>query len=141
MPPSADPAPPRRLVPLKVEEVVGAVAMALIFLISFGNVVVRYATDASLAFTEEVSVFLLVVMTFAGASLAFATDAHIRITVVRDRLGRTGRIVCEAVSLLATTGLFGLIVWYGAAMTLDGIRWGETSPGLGLPRAMGFPVV
>jgi len=112
----------------------GAAAMALIFLISFGNVVVRYVTDISFAFTEEFSVFLLVFMTFVGASLAVATDSHIRITFFRDRLGPRGRLACEALSLLASTAMFSLIVWYGTQLTLDDIRWAETSPGLGLPR-------
>lgn len=131
--PPADSGRPAPRVPLKIEEALGAAAMAMICLISFGNVVVRYATSISFAFTEEVSVFLLVVMTFTGAGLAFATDRHIRITVVTARLGRTGRAVCEAVSLLATTILFSLILWYGALAALDGWRWGETSPGLGWP--------
>lgn len=119
---------------LRIEEAAGAAAMALIVLISFGNVVVRYVTDISFAFTEEFSVFLLVFMTFVGASLAAATDSHIRITFFRDRLGRRGRLACEVLALLASVAMFGLVAWYGAQLTLDDIRWAETSPGLGLPR-------
>ncbi len=74
------------IVPVRIEEALGAAAMALICLISFGNVVARYATNVSFAFTEEYSVFLLVFMTFVGASAAFAGDQHIRITFFLDRL-------------------------------------------------------
>ena len=119
---------------MRLEEALGAAAMALIFLISIGNVVVRYATDISFAFTEEFSVFLLVFMTFVGASLAVATDSHIRIAFFRDRLGPRGSLICDALSLLASTALFALIVWHGAVLTHDDLYWGETSPGLGLPR-------
>ncbi len=60
-----------------VEEGIAAVAMALVCVITFGNVLVRYFTNASFAFTEEFSVFLLVVLTLAGASAAFARNrAH-----------------------------------------------------------------
>lgn len=136
--PSSHPAPADGKKParpaIKVEEAVGAAAMALIFLISISNVVVRYATDISFAFTEEFSVFLLVFMTFVGASLAVATDGHIRITFFRDRMGPRRRLLCDGLSLLASTALFSLIVWHGTILTLDDLYWGETSPGLGLPR-------
>jgi TRAP-type transport system small permease protein len=127
------PALPPPKIPVKIEEALGAAAMAAICLISFGNVVARYATNASFAFTEEFSVFLLVLMTFVGASLAFATDGHIRITFFRDRLGRAGRLICEAVSVAATTAMFSLILYYGAQLAYDQWYWGETSPGLGYP--------
>lgn len=121
------------VVPVRIEEALGAAAMALICLISFGNVVVRYTTNISFAFTEEFSVFLLVFMTFVGASAAFASNEHIRITFFLERMPPTLRVVCEIVTLLATTLMFALIVYYGAEVTYDEWYWGETSPGLGNP--------
>ena len=53
-----------------LERVLATLALVIISLISLANVVVRYFTDASFAFTEEISVFLLVILTFAGASVA-----------------------------------------------------------------------
>lgn len=51
----------------------------IISLSSLANVVVRYFTDASFAFTEKISVFLLVILTFAGATVAMRSNRHIRI--------------------------------------------------------------
>lgn len=121
------------VVPVKIEEALGAAAMAAICLISFGNVVARYFTNVSFAFTEEFSVFLLAFMTFVGASAAFATNEHIRITFLVDRLSPAWRFVCEMLALLATTAMFALIVYYGARVTYDEWFWRETSPGLGNP--------
>lgn len=120
-------------VPVAIERALGAAAMGLIFLISITNVVVRYATDASFAFTEEFSVFLLVFMTFVGASLAFATNENIRIGFFVDRLPPRGRLVCEVIAALASFLMFALIVWYGGELTWDEYRFDETSPGLGYP--------
>lgn len=121
------PAPPR------LERALGAVAMALICLISFANVVVRYATDISFAFTEEYSVVLLVIMTFVGGSLAFAADRHIRITVLVDRLPPRWRRLCAGLSRVATTTVLCLIVFYGGRLTYEQWLFEETSPGLGKP--------
>ena len=60
--------------------------MALICLITFANVLVRYFTDESFAFTEEFSVFLMVVLTFVGTSAAFAKNSHIRMSFVVEKL-------------------------------------------------------
>ena len=61
------------------ERWLGALALIVISLISLGNVITRYLTGGSFSFTEEFSVFLLVVLTFAGASVALRRDRHIRI--------------------------------------------------------------
>ena len=67
-------------VPVKIEEACAALAMALICIITFANVLVRYFTNVSFAFTEEFSIFLMVVLTLFGAAAAFARDRHIRMT-------------------------------------------------------------
>ena len=71
-------APPR--VPITVEGALGALCMAVLALITFANVVTRYLTDVSIAFTEEYSVAIMVVMTFLGSAAAVAADRHIRVT-------------------------------------------------------------
>ncbi len=121
------------VVPVRIEEALGAAAMALICLISFANVVARYATNVSFAFTEEYSVFLLVFMTFVGASAAFAGNEHIRITFFVNRLPRAVRQLCGIITVLATTCMFSLILYYGFSVSYAEWYWEETTPGLGNP--------
>ena len=120
-------------VPIKIEEALAAAAMAGICLISFGNVIVRYATNISFAFTEEFSIFLLVFMTFVGSSAVFAAGEHIRIAFFLNRLPTGLRWLCEVVTFLVTTALFSVIFYYAAQVTWDQWYWAETSPGLGYP--------
>lgn len=129
-----DPAAEPPLVPVAVEQFVAAAAMAAICLITFANVVVRYVTDYSFAFTEEYSVFLLVVLTLAGSAAGFATDRHIRITFLVDRLGPSMAHRVELVVTLLSALLFGLLVWYGSRMAWDDWRFEVTSSGLGVPQ-------
>ena len=56
-----------------VERFLMAASMGMLCLLTMANVLVRYFTDFSFAFTEEISVSLLVIMTLVGASHAFAT--------------------------------------------------------------------
>lgn len=124
-------APPR--IPVTIEGAIGAAIMGILALITFGNVVVRYFTNISFAFTEEYSVALMVVMAFVGAAAAFGNDRHIRMTFFTERLPvRLARLV-EQVVLLACLFIFGCIAWYGAWYTWDEYRFEVLSPGLGVP--------
>lgn len=130
-PPSAE-APPR--VPVKIEEFFAALAMALICCITFANVVVRYFTDVSFAFTEEFSIFLMVVLTLFGSAAAFARDRHIRMTFIVDRLPKPLARGVEYVVMALSAAMFAILVWYGWFLFLDDWEYGTTSPGIGIPQ-------
>lgn len=116
-----------------VERAIGAMAIFIIVAISAANVVVRYATDASFAFTEEYSVFLLVVLTFAGTAAAARDDGHIRILAFAKLFGPPIRRAMLVASTLATVTMFMLVIWYGVRLALDEHRYGDVSAGLGNP--------
>ncbi len=58
--------------------------MAALCVITMANVMVRYLSDQSIAWTEEFSVFLLVLTTMAGTAAAALRDTHIRIEFFLD---------------------------------------------------------
>jgi TRAP-type C4-dicarboxylate transport system permease small subunit len=130
--PTGEHQPPPRSV--SIERFVLALVMALLCVITMGNVVVRYCTNISFAFTEEISVSLMVVMTLVGASTAFYRDKHIAILFVVDRLPARTRRHFGLFSLAACTLMFVLLAWYGARMAWDDFRFDVTSPALGVPQ-------
>ena len=116
----------------RIERVLATLALIIISLISLANVVVRYFTDASFAFTEEISVFLLVVLTFAGASVGMRSNRHIRIGFL-ERLFPRLRVVLILTQWLAGGVVLALVLWYGGQFALEEYQWESQSPGLGLP--------
>jgi TRAP-type transport system small permease protein len=125
--------PPTR-VPLKIEEALAALAMALLCLITLGNVVARYLTNYSFAFTEEYSIALMVIVTLLGAGVAYAADRHIRITYVVDQWSPRARLGAELFAALAVLVMYALLVVFGTRMAWDDYRFEVTSPGLGAPQ-------
>jgi TRAP-type C4-dicarboxylate transport system permease small subunit len=119
---------------LSVERGVLALLMAVLCLITMANVIVRYFTNVSFAFTEEISVSLMVVMTLLGAATAFYRDKHISIVFVADRLSPRAQKFAALFSLAACALMFGLLAWYGARMAWDDYRFDVTSPALGIPQ-------
>lgn len=119
---------------VRIERALLAAVMAALCLITMANVVVRYFTNASFAFTEEISVSLMVVMTLIGASTAFIRGKHIAITFVVDRLGPRWQARFAQFGLVASLAMFGVLAWYGGRMAWDDYRYEVTSPALGIPQ-------
>jgi TRAP-type transport system small permease protein len=108
--------------------------MAVIALITAANVVVRYLTDISFAFTEEFSVVLMVVVTILGTSLAMAGGRHIKIEYFIDLLSPRGRRIAEIVSMALVIVCFGIILIYGTSLAWDEYRFESLTPGMGHPQ-------
>jgi len=121
-------------VPLAVEEILVAATMAIVAAITFANVLLRYFTDMSFAFTEEYSIALMVVMTFLGASAATVKDRHMRITFLTAKMTLPNRRRAEIFAMLCMVAMYGILAVYGAWATWDDYRFEVTSPALGLPQ-------
>jgi TRAP-type C4-dicarboxylate transport system permease small subunit len=100
---------PRTMLTLKFEEVAIAAGMAAIALITAANVVVRYLTNISFAFTEEYSVVLMVIVTVLGTSLAMAGGRHIKIEYFSGLLNARGQRMAEIVAMGLVIVCFGII--------------------------------
>ena len=120
--------------PARLERAFAAGCMALLCIITFSNVLVRYLTNVSFAFTEEISVFLLLVLTLVGSVSAFVEGRHVRITLLVDKLPNAGKAVCSCLEWSANVAMFALLAWTGYRMAMDDFEFEVTSPGLGLPQ-------
>jgi TRAP-type C4-dicarboxylate transport system permease small subunit len=121
-------------VPVQLEEGLAVACMVLLVVITLLNVLTRYFTDQSFAWTEEISIFLMVVMTLAGASAASARDRHIRIEFFYDNGSALRRRRLAVVGGCIAGLLFSGLTVLFARMVFDEIRYEETSMGLGVPR-------
>ncbi len=120
-------------VPLKIEDWLTVLIMAALALITFANVLVRYFTDASFAWTEEFSVFLMIVLTMVAGSAAFARNAHIRIEYFAERGSSRRQRAFARFGTAMVVVFFALLTVLSARVLMDDIEFGETSPGIGVP--------
>lgn len=131
--PSNSPGQPRVRVPLALEDWVSVLVLSALALITFINVIVRYLTSGSFAWTEEISVFLLIILTMVAGSTAFVRMQHIRIEAVADRGTPARQRTLAIVSAVVVLGFFMLLTVLSARMALDDYTWGDTSPAIGIP--------
>jgi len=116
------------------EEGLAVTCMVLLVLLTLGNVVTRHLVDESFAWTEEISVFLMVVMTLAGAAAAAARDRHIRIEHLHATSTPARRRALRVFAAGTAGAVFSVLAVLFARVVADEIRYGETSMGLGVPR-------
>ena len=128
-----EPKRPQTRVPLKLEEYTAGIAIGILGVITFANVVVRYLTNFSFAFTEELSVFLMVLVALLGGSSVMAKGGHLKIMFVVDRVSPERRRVVGLIANAVTAIMFLLLAIFGARMAWDEYRFEVTSPGLGVP--------
>ncbi len=145
MPPSSPPGPtasaPAPTAPednaprsLRIEDWLTVIVMAALALITFANVLVRYLTNSSFAWTEEISVFLMIVLALVAGSAAVARDQHIRIEYFAEGGSVARRQLLARFGALMVALLFGLIAVLSVRVVWDDYRFGETSPGIGVPQ-------
>jgi TRAP-type C4-dicarboxylate transport system permease small subunit len=121
-------------VSLKIEDWLTVIVMALLALITFANVLVRYFTSRSFAWTEEFSIFLMIVLALVAGSAAAARNRHIRIEYFADRGSPRRQRLLARFSAMLVFLLFSVIAALSSRMVWDDIRFGETSPGIGVPQ-------
>ncbi len=131
-PPAAGPeSEPRSL---RLEDWLTVLVMAALALITFANVLVRYFTNSSFAWTEEISVFLMIVLALVAGSAAVARDQHIRIEYFAEGGSPARRKRLAQLGAATVAVLFALIAVLSVRVVWDDYRFGETSPGIGVPQ-------
>jgi TRAP-type transport system small permease protein len=119
-------------------EAVIVINLAIMAILVFGNVVLRYAFNSGIAISEELSRLLFVWLIFLGAILASAQHAHIGFDTLVTHLPAAGKkilIVLTGVLMLAAGVIFIIGGWNQTVINLD-----NTYPVLGISYAWLYAV-
>ncbi len=100
-------------------------SLALMVIMVFGNVVMRYAFNSGLTLSEELSRWLFVWMTFLGAVVALNERGHLGTDSLIVRLPRAGQKACLFLSIVLMCWLCWLI--FDGAWQQVKINWDSTS--------------
>jgi TRAP-type C4-dicarboxylate transport system permease small subunit len=111
-----------------------AAMLAVMVLLVFGNVVLRYALNSGITVSEEVSRWLFVWMTFLGAIVALKDRAHLGTDMLVSRLPLWGKKACLVIGHL-------LMLWITALLFLGSwaqarINWDVAAPVTGASMAI-----
>jgi TRAP-type transport system small permease protein len=97
----------------------------------FGNVVLRYGFNSGIDFSEELSRFLFIWITFLGAIIAMRENAHLGLDTLIRVLPRLGKKLCFGLSNAMMLGCC-VLMFYGTWRQHQ-INATTMSPVTGLP--------
>lgn len=103
-------------------DVLIAAALAVMVVLVFGNVVLRYVFNSGIAVSEEVSRWLFVWLCFLGAVTALKEGGHLGTDMLVSRLPVAGKKACMLLGhllMLYVTWLFLAGSWQQARLNLD----------------------
>jgi TRAP-type transport system small permease protein len=90
---------------------IAAVALAVIAVVTFGDVIGRYFFHAPFAFTVELTQMAMAVVVYFGVGLVTHEDAHISADVVTLRLPPRLRALFALVTNLSALAFLAAMVW------------------------------
>lgn len=104
---------------VKVENIVLAVMMFVILVLTFANVVGRFVFNHSLAFADELVVALFVLVSLVGAALAAREDGGlVGLSLISDRLKGGTRTVQKLASNVIAIIYCVLLLYQGIVRTM-----------------------
>lgn len=83
---------------LRLSELALVLLMAGMASMIFLNVVLRYGFNSGITWSEEMSRYFFVWLTFIGAVITFRENSHVGVETLVRLFGRKGRIICMLVS-------------------------------------------
>jgi TRAP-type transport system small permease protein len=107
--------------------------LALMVVLVFGNVALRYALNTGITVSEEVSRFLFVWLTFLGAIVAMREHGHLGVDMLVARLPPAGKKFCLILSIVLMLYCCWLLLegsWLQTMINID-----VTSPAAGMSMA------
>jgi TRAP-type transport system small permease protein len=102
-----------------------AALLAMMVVLVFGNVFMRYAFNSGFTLSEELSRWLFVWMTFLGAVVALRSNGHLGTDMLVGKLGVKGKKICMGISLVLMLYCVWLIFKGSYDQTV--INWTSTS--------------
>ncbi len=105
--------------------------LALMAVMVFANVVLRYTTGDSIVWAEELSRYLMIWLTFLGAGLVLRYGGHLAIDNLQDVVPASGGRILRALTLLCVLAFALAMMWLGTGYIMR--TWSQTTPVVELP--------
>ena len=105
------------------------------------NAILRYVFNYTIFGSEELSSYIVLVMSFLMFPIMEAENKHLTIDMfVNSRANQKFKDVVFVLRGLVTMGLIGIVTYYGWRVTSTAIMYHSASPALHIPKSLLFGV-
>ncbi len=111
-----------------IEEVLITVTTSVMTVLLFLQILFRFAINLPLAWTEEVSLYMLVWLCYFGGSLAVRKRRHLRMEIITHFMNDKWRKIFDIVSNVFFLLFACFVLYYTTKLTIDiGVRKSTTA--------------
>lgn len=111
-----------------------AILLALMVVLVFGNVVLRYGFNSGITVSEELSRWMFVWLTFLGAIIAVREHGHLGTDFLIARLPVVGKKICLVIGYVLMLFMCWLMFKGSYEQTI--INWATEAPATGLSQGL-----
>ena len=122
-----------RFITSNFEEFFSSVLLTIMVTISFANVISRSVVNFSIAFTEELTVYLFVWMTILGSSIVFNTGSNMVVNFFNEMFPKRIRLWIYILSTTISVIFFSVLAYMGAVEVADERMLGAMTESMHLP--------
>lgn len=124
----------------RLEEFLLSASILIIAVLTILNVICRSAFGFSLAFTEEISQFCIIIVCFVGLSYAASKGRHIRMTAIYDQLPTAARKWAMVIITSTTAAIMFVLTWYAFGYVTAVYELGGVYPVLSVPFSVVYAI-
>lgn len=115
------------------EEYMCAVALVVMTIVTFINVLSRKLPSLNLAFTQEIVTIMFVWVCCLAAAAAFKTDSHMGFSYFTDKLQGRWKGIHKILRVAICFACYGIWLIYGIRMTLSQFNLNLLTPVMQMP--------
>lgn len=114
--------------------VITGCALVLLTVLLGYQVFGRYVLNDTPTWVDPLSLLLIMLIAFLGAGIGVYEHTHLAVVMFRQAVSARIRTVLVFCTDLAMAGFGGLMMWYGASLTM--FKWKSEIPLIGLPEGL-----
>ncbi len=117
----------------RIEEIIGTISLAIMTTIAFINVLTRYFFRYSMAFTEELTLYLFVWAVMMGTSIAFREGSNMAVTFLYDKFSFRSRRILDLLAGVLGLFFFAVLLYFSVLEVMDEIEMNALTEAIELP--------
>lgn len=117
----------------KIEKFVASVCVIVMALLIFVNIISRKLFSYSLTISDEMPIYLFVLMSFMGTAIAARRQAHLGLSIITDRVRPRTRIIINMVTYGIAALFCLLIIIFGIQMVISQYQLGQETAAMQWP--------
>lgn len=123
------------------EEIILFIMMAIMVIVIFLQVIMRYAFNNSLSWSEELGRYIFIWLSWLGVSIGARYGQHIKIEMLTKRLPFKSMQAMNIISELVVLAICFVLVYYGILLVNQLISFNAMSAPLHISQAWGYAAV